>query len=137
MGIAIDTSAFVEVERRGDQLIAALPDNAEDVFVPALVLAELWTGVELADSPERRLERIRKIESLLKGATPLPFSGEVAPTYARIYAALRRAGTPIPSNDLAIAASVVYFGHQILVGPRDEAHFRKVPGLIVRVLAET
>ena len=108
-----------------------------DVYIPALVIAELWIGVELADSAERRASRIRKIESLLSWAAPLPFNEEVAPTYARIYATLRRAGTPIPSNDLAIAASVVHFGHEILVGPQDEEHFRRVPGLIVHVLTTT
>ena len=96
---------------------------------------ELWIGVELAESPERRASRIRKIESLLARAATLPFNEEVAPTYARIFAALRRAGAAIPSNDLAIAASVLHFGHEILVGPRDEHRFRRVPGLVVHVLA--
>ena len=134
MGIALDTSVLVELERRGEELIGAVSEDADQVFVPALVIAELWIGVELADSAERRTSRVRKIESLLRRAAPLPFTEDVAPTYARIYAALRRAGTPIPSNDLAIAASVLHFGHEILVGSRDEEHFRRIPGLTVNVL---
>jgi predicted nucleic acid-binding protein len=100
----------------------------------ALVIAELWIGVELANSAERRGSRIRKIESLLERATPLPFGEEFAPTCARVYAALRRAGAPIPSNDLAIDAAAGHFGHDILAGPRDEELLRRVPSLVARVL---
>jgi len=134
MGIAIDTSALIDIERHRNDLAYALPDGADEVFLPALVLAELWIGVELADSEAKRARRTRHIEALLAGTQILSFDERVAGTYARIYAALRNAGTPIHSNDLAIAASVVHFGHELLVGPQDEAHFRKVPGLVVRVL---
>ncbi len=134
MGIAIDTSALIELERRRERLTASLPDTSEEVLIPALVLAELWIGVELADSEKQRAQRARRIEALLRGAAVLPFDERVAGTYARLYAALRKAGTPLPANDLAIAASVVHFGHELLVGPRGEAHFGRVPGLKVRVL---
>jgi predicted nucleic acid-binding protein len=66
----------------------------------------------------------------------LAFDERVAPTYARVFAALREAGTPVPSNDLAIGALAIHFGHELLVGPRDEGHFRRIPGLVVRLLAE-
>jgi tRNA(fMet)-specific endonuclease VapC len=134
MGIALDTSALVAVERSGASLIATIPEDTTDVWVPALVVAELWIGVELADSAPRRAARIRKIRVLLDGTTVLPFDERVAPTYARLYAVLRRAGTPIPSNDLAIGSLAVHFGHELLVGPQDEAHFRRIPDLTVRVL---
>ncbi len=136
MGIAVDTSALVAVERRGVSLLATLSVETDDVWIPALVLAELWIGVELADSASRRVARIRKIHALLDGAVVLSFDERVAPTYARLYAALRRAGTPIPSNDLAIGSLAVHFGHELLVGPQDEVHFRRIPGLEVRVLPE-
>lgn len=65
----------------------------------------------------------------------LPFDDRVAPTYARIYAALRKAGTLMPSNDLAIGALAVHFGHELVVGPRGEEHFRRISDLKVCVLA--
>jgi tRNA(fMet)-specific endonuclease VapC len=136
VGIAIDTSALVELERRGQELIDQIPEEAGEVFIPALVLAELRIGVELADSAERRAARTRRIEALLRGTRSLAFDERIAPTYARIYAELTRAGTSIPSNDLAIAASAVHFGHELLVGAADEEHFRRVQGLVVRVLGE-
>jgi len=137
MGVVIDTSAFVALERRGAELSESLASSvgSDEVFVPALVLAELWIGVEMAESATRRASRVRKIEALLAGTTTLAFDERVAPTYARLWAALRRLGTPIPANDLAIASLAIHFGLGILVGPDDEAHFRRIPQLSVHVLA--
>ena len=42
------------------------------------------------------------------------------------YAEPQRAGAPIPANDLCVAATAVAHGHRILVGSRDEAHFRRI-----------
>ena len=64
----------------------------------------------------------------------VPFTEEIALTYARLYAKLRKKGSPIPANDLAIAATAVHHGHDLLVGSCDEAHFRAVPGLRILVL---
>lgn len=138
MGIVLDTSAIVELERSGSDLLPGSESVAEaEVFLPALVIAELWIGVELADSENRREARARKIRALLEATTVLPFDEDVAQAYARLYADLRRAGTPIPANDLAIAALALHHGHDILVSARDEHHFRAVPGLTVRVLGRT
>lgn len=65
-----------------------------------------------------------------------PFTADMAEHYADIFAELSEAGTMIPQNDLAVAATARALGFGVLVGPRDEAHFRKVPGLTVRVLVE-
>ena len=43
-------------------------------------------------------------------------------------------GTLIPANDLAVAATARHLGFSILVGPSDEAHFRRVPDVEVRTL---
>jgi len=40
----------------------------------------------------------------------------------------------IPQNDIAVAATARTLGFGVLVGPADEAHFRSVAGLEVRVL---
>ena len=40
----------------------------------------------------------------------------------------------MPANDLAVAATALHVGFGVLVGVRDEAHFRRVPGLQVQPL---
>ena len=58
-----------------------------------------------------------------------------AERWADIVAALRISGTPIPSNDAQVAATALGLEFGVLVGPADEAQFRKVPGLSVHVLS--
>lgn len=58
----------------------------------------------------------------------------MAEHYADIFAELSEAGTMIPQNDLTVAATARTLGFGVLVGPKDEVHFRKVEGLVVRVL---
>jgi hypothetical protein len=41
-----------------------------------------------------------------------------------IFAELTQGGTMIPQNDIAVAATARYPGCGVLVGPKDEAHFR-------------
>jgi predicted nucleic acid-binding protein len=58
----------------------------------------------------------------------------IAAHWADIFTELRRAGSAIPSNDLAVAATARHLDFGVLVGPRDEDHFRRAPGLRVEVL---
>ncbi len=59
----------------------------------------------------------------------LPLTTETRRHYARPRGALARAGTPVPENDLWIAALAVEHGRPLAT--RD-AHFARVPGLTVR-----
>ncbi len=136
MGIVLDTSAIVDIERGGLDLKASFPPTGGGVYLPAIVLAELWIGVELASNDDVRKSRMGKIRSLMEATTPIPFGEEMASTYARLHVALRKGGKQIPSNDLAVASTAIHFGHDVLVGVSDEAHFRSVPGLKVLVLGE-
>ena len=43
----------------------------------------------------------------------------------------------IPQNDIAVAATARELGFGVLVGPRDEVHFRRVQGVGVKVIAAT
>lgn len=57
----------------------------------------------------------------------LPVTWATAERYGTIAAALRTAGTPIPSNDIWIAAHAFESGAELL---RFDAHFAAVPGLV-------
>ena len=67
MGLVIDTSALVAVEREGSdwqRLLADLGDEA--VVLPAIVYGELLVGVKLAGSAARASSRRAKIAALLE-----------------------------------------------------------------------
>ena len=56
----------------------------------------------------------------------VPVSADVARQYGRVYAALRRSGTPIPVNDMWIAGATIDQGACLLTFDRN---FQQVAGL--------
>jgi len=135
VGLVIDTSALVAAERAGADWERALAGVGDEVVaLPAIVYAELLVGVELADDGGRAAARRARIDALASRVSLVEFGAEVAAQWARLFAALSRAGTPIPANDLAVAATALSLEFGVLVGPRDEGHFRVVPALRVVTL---
>lgn len=137
MGLVIDTSALVAVERSpiGFQEILSSAIGNEPTPLPAIVYAELPVGVLLADTPARAASRRSKINALISRVPIIDFGPEVAERWADLFAMLSREGHLIPANDLAVAATAIHLGFGVLVGPRDEAHFRTIVGLRVEPLA--
>ena len=136
MGFVVDTSAVISLERAGVRVEEKLRDfGREHVVVPAIVYAELLAGVELAGSVQRATARRAQIAAVTAVFPVVEFGRAFAERWAELYALLRRRGEAIPANDLQVAATAVELGFGVLVGSRDEAHFRRVPGLRVEVLA--
>lgn len=135
MGFVIDTSALVAWERgQSGELLPATLDG-EDAVLPTIVYAELLVGVQLATSTRRASLRRARVDALV-ARVPLVELGRVAAEqWAEIFASLSRKGRLIPANDLTVAATALDLGFAVLVGPNDEAHFRRVPGLTVQPLA--
>lgn len=133
MGVVVDTSLIVDLERAGHDLADVLGvSGTEATAIPAIVLAELLLGVRLASSRARAARRAAQIEALASRVPVVDFDREVADEWATIVAELQKAGTPIPSNDVAVAATARVLAYDVVVGRNDEAHFRLVPGLRVR-----
>ncbi len=135
MGLVIDTSALVAVERSSttwEGVFLSIDDGP--AVLPAIVYAELLVGVQLADTPSRATSRQAKIDALLTRVPIVQFGPEIAQRWADLFAVLSRQGRLIPANDLAVAATAFHLGYGVLVGPRDEAHFRRVQGLQVVTL---
>ncbi len=134
MGLVIDTSALVALERTTGDLSNGLPD--EPAALAAIVYAELLVGVKMADSRRRAASRRAKIDALLAVVPVVDFGSAEAERWSDLYAQLSRSGSLIPANDLMVAATALELDYGVLVGPTDEAHFRRVPKLRVVVLAK-
>lgn len=135
MGLVVDTSALVAVERAGTQwgaLASALGD--EPLALPAVVYAETLVGVFLADTVERADRRRARLDALAERVPIVEFDRQIAGVWADVFARLSRSGTMIPANDLAVAATALHLDYGVCVGSGDEKHFRAVPGLRVVVL---
>lgn len=126
----LDTSAYSRF-RRGEPQVVALLDRAEWVGVPAVVLGELWTGFLLGNKLESNRDELQRFL-----ANPvveeLPVDHETARIYAEMVVAQRRAGTPLPSNDLWVAAAAARAGAPVL---SFDEHFRFVARIGAIVLA--
>lgn len=135
MGLVIDSSALVALERSGADWAAALARHAhETVALPAIVYGELLAGVALAGNRRRAATRRRRIDALISVTGVVDFDAAVAERWAELFALLSRRGRMIPSNDLAVAATARHLDFGVLVGPDDERHFRHVPDLeVVRI----
>ena len=132
MGLVIDTSALIALERAGtswEQAIARHGD--EPVALPAIVYGELLVGVSLARNRTQAGRRRDRIEGLLAVTGITKFDEAIARDWAELFWLLSRRGRMIPSNDLAVAATARQLDYGVLVGPEDERHFREVPKLTV------
>ncbi|MEW6322563.1 MAG: type II toxin-antitoxin system VapC family toxin [Acidobacteriota bacterium] len=128
--LVLDTSAYSHFRRGHPGVLAALA-RAERVVVPATVIGELEAAFELGT---RTLENRRTLEDFLTEpfVDRLDITATVARRYGRIFAALKRAGTPLPVNDIWIAAAVFDCGGTLVTFDRD---FERVPGLDRMTLA--
>lgn len=121
MRISLDTSAYSHFKRGHDAAIEVL-DAAEWIGVSAVVLGELRAGFGLG----RRLQADeRELVKFLDNAVVhvLALDEEASRIYADIVIALRAAGTPLPTNDIWIAAVSAREGATVVT--YDE-HFRAI-----------
>ncbi|HTW94964.1 MAG TPA: type II toxin-antitoxin system VapC family toxin [Tepidisphaeraceae bacterium] len=124
MRLLLDTSRYTEFAR-GEASVVQTIQAASKIFLPFVVLGELRAGFACGTrgrENEAILTRILHRPSV--GA--LYADGETTRHYAAVYAQLRRQGTPIPTNDLWIAALAIQ--HELVLFSRD-AHFEHVAQL--------
>lgn len=132
MGLVVDTSALVEVERGAGDAESLLGElGSEAAVVPAIVYAELQVGVRLADTAARATTRRARIDALVERLPIVEFDRPIGDRWADLFADLTKGGVTIPANDLAVAATALHLGFGVLLGSRGETHFERVPGLRV------
>lgn len=126
----VDTSAYSNF-RRGDEEVAAVLDRAELVGVPTVALGELRTGFLLGG--KRRRNEV-ELEAFLDNPVVqvLAVDSETSRHYAEIVAELRRAGTPVPTNDIWIAATAARNGITVLTCDDHFERIGRVGAVVIR-----
>ncbi len=115
----LDTNA-VSAFFAGDGGIVTVLGNAAELYLPVIVLGEFRYG--LMGSRERRTWEPKLLE-FASACRVVAVLESTTVHYAHIRQQLRKAGTPIPENDIWIAALALEHGQPVV--SRD-AHFDKV-----------
>ena len=121
----LDTNAYSALKRGHGEVAQLVRDSVELAF-SMVVIGELLFGFRNGTLLERNTA---ELEALLAHprVTVLPVTRTTADRFGRIAAMLRKAGTPIPSNDIWIAAHAVESGAELL---SFDPHFAAIPGLV-------
>jgi predicted nucleic acid-binding protein len=128
--ILLDTSAYAAFMRGEPKAVVAIRE-AEEIYLSAVVLGEMLAGFLSGERPAKnQAELARFLES--PRVSLIDVDEGTAERYAVIFTTLRKAGTPIPTNDLWIAASAMQYGLRVLTG---DSHFAKVPQILIQRIA--
>jgi tRNA(fMet)-specific endonuclease VapC len=123
--VALDTNRYVDLCKGVDGTVR-LVSTADAVFLPFVVVAELRAGFVLGKRTAEN-ERVLRRFLLKPGVSVLFPDDQTTHHYASTYRQLRRQGTPIPTNDLWIAALVLQ--HNLRLHDRDR-HFNHLPQIV-------
>ena len=126
--LTLDNSVLIEAER-GLRSIEELGNLDDDVAIAAITAAELFVGVEHADSEERD-QRTQRVEQLLSAVTIDDYNLNVARVHAELLWYVRRTGSARGAHDLIIAATAR--ANDRVVVTLDRIGFADLPGVEAR-----
>jgi tRNA(fMet)-specific endonuclease VapC len=123
--VALDTNRLTDLFR-GDTSLADHLGGCEEIWIPLMVLGEMRAGF-LGGSRQHHNEALLQ-RFLMKPTVQVQLPDrDTAEVYARLFVQLKRAGTPIPDNDLWIGALALQ--KDLLLITRDR-HFAHIPQLV-------
>lgn len=124
--ILLDTNAYSRL-LSGDKGVLDALGRADTVFMSVFVLGELYAGFR---GGQRETENRTRLEDFLRRGTVrfLPATRETAEIFGVIKHRLTTAGTPIPINDVWVAAHATESGSHLVTF---DSHFTHVPGLLL------
>jgi len=120
--VILDTNG-VSALAEGESALESLLRKANRVAIPVIVLGEYRYGISRSREQKRYEEWLT---AYLPKFLILDIDERTTVPYAAIRSELKRAGTPIPSNDVWIAA--LCRQHSLPLLTRDR-HFDAVPGI--------
>lgn len=122
--ITLDTNAYSSFAKGDLQIIDQIKDS-DIVFLPSIVIGELYSGFYQGD----KLQTNEKILNLFLNnifVNRVSIQVSTAKIYGTIYAELSKKGNPIPTNDIWIAASAIETNSTLITY---DNHFLNIPRL--------
>jgi tRNA(fMet)-specific endonuclease VapC len=128
MKVILDTNAYVGFKLGYSEIVEYLI-RADVIFVSPIVLGELIFGFRNGSRFNENMEDLNLFLSHAAVET-ISISGITSDRYSRIALQLKQQGTPIPSNDIWIAAQTTETGAELVTM---DNHFDKISGLVYRL----
>ena len=125
MKILLDTVAYVKFKQNIHDFVEIIVKSDLILFSP-IVLGELMFGFRNGTRFKKNMDDLYKF--LNHDAVKLTeISKLTSDRYSRVAAQLKKQGTPIPTNDIWIAAQTIEYGAELITSDK---HFEKINGLV-------
>ena len=124
--ILIDTNVYVAFKSGNAEVLNTFR-RVDYIGISAIVLGELLGGFRTGNKEKQNLKELDEFLSAPRVGT-IPVDETTSEFYAEIYRVLRQKGTPIPTNDLWIAATAMQHGLALY---SMDAHFYRIEGLVL------
>jgi predicted nucleic acid-binding protein len=122
----LDTSAYSAFMRGHPEILSAIRE-ADEIFLNSIVIGELIAGFIKGGRRRKNENELSRFLGSTRVAI-LDVTEETTERYAVILNSLWRAGTPIPTNDIWIAASAMEHGLRLLT---TDDHYQNLPQVLV------
>lgn len=124
--VVLDTSAYSSF-MRGNAEIKRILQQVDEIYLNPIILGELFSGFARGKYRKKNETEFERFSASPR-VRMVNLDEETSTRYAVILNSLRDAGTPIPTNDVWIAASAMQHGLQIVT---TDAHYQKVAQVLV------
>jgi len=123
--LMLDTTA-ISAYFKGHQGIRVSMSSAGEIYLNPVVIGELLAGFIMGSREERNRQVLEEFIASPR-VRIIYIDEETSERYAAILAYLREQGSPVPTNDLWIAASAMQYGLKVLT---TDKHYLKIPQII-------
>jgi tRNA(fMet)-specific endonuclease VapC len=126
--VMLDTSAYSALLRGNDDVKRALQE-ADELYLNPVVIGELLAGFAHGGKEKKNRDILKEFLSSPR-LHVVDIDEETSERYAVIINYLWEKGTPIPTNDLWIAATAMQHGLKLVA---TDGHYRNIPQIIVEL----
>jgi len=123
-GFLIDTNVLIDFFKGSESIAQQIIEN--NIYISSVVIGEVYYGAMASTIVSNREKRQAEISSLSGLCTVLDVGEKTARIYGTLKSKLKSKGTPIPENDIWIAATGIEYGLQIV---NSDSHFSKIEEL--------
>ncbi len=123
MNFALDTNEYSRLQKGQDRQLSELANKVDEIFLPFIVVAELRAGFKKGSRADQNYDKLDAFLSTPR-VSILYADEETVELYAALWVELAVKGTPIPTNDVWIAA--ICLQYRLSLATSDK-HFKQVP----------